>query len=217
LVIVVLAVFAFGWVFSWSPFSHPSVNDAVEYLKDGAVNPNVSKSGLGLNVCYFQLFLAFTLLTVVVLSFLADICDSIRNQIHTRFRYQDTQHNADEELWWSIVIVVIGYCFRLFIFGAVGYLGIKAANTISVVTGSTSIFLPMSDPPRFDHTSDALLFVLNAPLASLPVRGVDCFPATVFVCYFAFARLLTLTFLVGVFYNVLSGLKTKSPPSFQQP
>lgn len=106
-----------------------------------------------------------------------------------------------------IKLVMIGYIGRLLLFSSISLLGVRAANNISFIENSQSI-LPINT--AITSLTDPVEIFLNA--MSSPLRGPELIIsdsnwAFIFVVGLGVARVILLTFLLGVFLFILPALK----------
>lgn len=161
--------------------------------------------GIGMNLVYLKVFVSLAVMFLVCLSFLIDLKDFVADRVADRFLYEDLGSTRDTALWWSLMLLFLGYLLRLWVFGAVAMLGISAANICSVASSGLSITLGSSSAIS-TSTSQAFFLALQNPLGAWAIDPGGSWASYVFVCVFAIFRWILLTFLVGSFSLILRRL-----------
>jgi hypothetical protein len=186
---------------NWSPFPP---RDTV-YFQSGAL---IGDGGVNLLIARIKLGVFLLVIITIVTSFLVDIRDSITNQT-SRFLFRGSA-DPGEQVWWSVVLLFVGYLARIWIFSVASIFGLQGANLVSVVKTGVPVFRGGS-PPSFEIGS-VLFAAIQNPLATWSEGPGGSWESLLFVMVLGVGRWLILTFLLGVFYLIIPHLAQTSHP-----
>lgn len=159
-----------------------------------------------------RLRIAVSLALMVLLPafFILDLHDSIKSSENNRFLYNDTGLANGQRLFRSITLILVAYLFRIFLFGIFAFLGLEAANVLSIYASSITLLTHSDDFAPLSTIQDKLFFVLGNPLLPGDLCKGGCFESRLFVVAFVTARFLIVTFLFGAIFNVVGKLERRA-------
>ena len=192
------------WLVTISPFPVEQVaqfEDGRLVLKDPALNAaKLYTRGIG----------GMLAGAVVVVSFLVDFKDTVGGTIGARFIYKDPEHSSDLRAWWCIVLLLVGYVARIWVFSITSMISLEAAHLSAIIETGEGIFVGSGSPSSWGNPLDAFLYSIQNPLAVWGVEISGEWFATTVVAFTSIARVVLLTFLLGGFGLVLRNIPNPS-------
>lgn len=193
---------AFIFIVNWlSPF-------ASDFSSAQSGTITFSNSGMRDEILWLKGGVAIIFASLVFGAFLVDIKDTLSGALSKRFLYEDPDHDLDSKVWWTIILLLLGYVSRMFLFSVLARIGFHAANTMSIAESGISVFSNQVPVSFFGNFSNQMLTILQNPLSTWDIGAGGSWQSALLVTFFSVGRVMLLTFLLGTFALILRNLPT---------
>jgi hypothetical protein len=181
----------------------PFRNDPILDYRNGAIVMNPRVGGIRIGLLYAQAFGGMLLISMILWAFLLDIKDAMSGQLSERFSYYSPENSLDSKIWGIVVMLLVGYVARIWLFGVCYIISSKTANTFSVLYSGISAFNDEAAKQMSRGIGDLLLNSLQSPLGVGGLVPGGTYQSVFIVAFLSLSRVILITFLLGAFGLVL--------------